>query len=117
MPMELINIVNLFKDNYLLYLILFIILFYLLVSLFTWSLKKPLLYLGISNIVSGLIIIVIRILLNFIGSFLPNYISIIDIILPSILKPILVSGIVITLIGIIMLIINYLLNKSKRVYE
>ena len=115
MPTELINIINLLNKNLILYLIIFIILFYLVISLFTWSFIKPLKYLGISNIIVGILIIIIRFLLNsIINIALPDYIKIFDIILPTIVKPLLISGIICIIIGIIMLIINYLINKYKR---
>ena len=114
MPMELTNIINLLNQNLILYLIIFIILFYLLISLCTWSFIKPLKYLGISNIVVGIVIIIIRFLLNSIISLLPDYIKIFEIILPSIVKPLLLSGILCSCIGIFMLIINYLINKYRK---
>ena len=114
MPMELTNIINLLNENLILYLIIFIVSFYLLISLLTWSFIKPLKYLGISNIVVGIVIIIIRLLLNSITNLIPEYIKIFEIILPTIVKPLLISGIICIIIGIIMLIINYLINKYKR---
>ena len=113
MPMELTNIINLLNENLILYLIIFIVSFYLLISLCTWSFIKPLKYLGISNMVVGIVVIIIRFSLNLLIGFIPDYIKIFEIILPSIVKPLLYSGIICILVGIFMLIINYLINRYK----
>ena len=114
MPTELINIINLLNANLILYLVIFIILSYILISFFTWSFIKPLKYLGISNIVVGVIVIIIRFLLNIIDVFVPDYIKIVEIVLPTIVKPLIVSGIVAIISGILMLVVNYLINKYKE---
>lgn len=113
MPKELIDILNVFNENIVIYLILVFVFSYLIISLLTWSFIKPLKYLGISNIVVGIIVVMIRFLLNFIGNFVPDYIKLIEVILPSILKPLLMTGIICVIVGIILLIINYLINKYK----
>lgn len=113
MPTELTNIINLLNENLTVYLIIFIVLSYLLISLLTWSFIKSLKYLGISNIIVGIVVIVIRFLLNFITNILPDYINIAEVVLPTIVKPLLLSGISLIIVGIIMLIINYLIIKYK----
>ena len=114
MPTELVNLINLLNDNFLVYLIIFIIAFYLMISFFTWSLLKPLQYLGISNIVIGIVIIIIRLLLNAITTLLPDYIKIVETILPTALKPLLISGMLCITFGIIMIVVYYLINKYKN---
>lgn len=113
MPTELVNLINILNSNFIIYLVLFIIIFYLLISLLTWDIIKPLKYLGISNIVVGVIIIIIRFILNEVVTLVPDYIKFVETILPTILKPILISGILCILFGIIMILAYSLINKYK----
>ena len=114
MPIELTNVINLFKDNFIIVLLIFLVVFYLLISLLTWDFKKPLFYLGISNVVVGIVVIIIRFLLNGVTNFIPSYITFVDDILPTVLKPLLISGIVCLGIGILMIIIYYVILKIKN---
>lgn len=112
---QLLSLIN--SDIFFVIFGIFIIITFLLISFLTFSFVKPLLYLGIPTLISGVIFIIIRFSATFIISLFGNTIKFINIVLPSILKPVLVNGILLLIIGIIMIIVYSLINKKKKVAE
>lgn len=113
-PTQLIPFINIITSTYFyIYAIVVFIVFYLFVSLLTWSFLKPLKYLGIPTMMAGSLFISIRFVPSIIISLIPNM-SIMKYILPSMLKPILIMGISLLIIGILMFIIYILINKYDK---
>lgn len=111
----LLKLIKLLSSNLLwLYFVLVILGFYLILSLITWSFKRPLKFLGIPSIITGLIMIIAYFIIKILP--LPLSDGMITI-LTSGIKPVFNIGLVCFLMGIIMLIllqvINLLLNKKN----
>lgn len=107
---ELLEIVKILNSELLwIYFIIINIVYYGLIALLTWDIKKPLMYVGIPAIIVGSLLIIIRFSINF---FLPN--NSLLILISSALKPLLIIGIVCILVGIIMIVGYKLLNKMKK---
>ena len=106
----ILKVANLLNSDMLwVYFLVVIVVFYLIIALTTWDIKKPLIYLGIPSLLVGVILSVIR--------FLPNIITIknsILIILNSLIKPLLITGIMCIIIGIIMIILYKILEKKHK---
>lgn len=106
----ILKVANLLNSDMLwVYFLVVIVVFYLIIALTTWDIKKPLIYLGIPSLLVGVILSVIR--------FLPNIIPIknsILIILNSLIKPLLITGIMCIIIGIIMVILYKILEKKHK---
>lgn len=106
----ILKVANLLNSDMLwVYFLVVIVVFYLIIALTTWDIKKPLIYLGIPSLLVGVILSVIR--------FLPNIIPIknsILIILNSLIKPLLITGIMCIIIGIIMIILYKILEKKHK---
>lgn len=94
------------------YMGLFILLMYLVIGLLTWSIIKPLKYLGIPTLITGILFIIIRFIPNIVISILDVKISVIKAVLPSVLKPIFIYGISSLLIGLVMIILYNLFTKK-----
>jgi len=110
---ELSLIVNFLSSDLMwLYFIIVLLLFYGIISLLTWSLKKPLMFLGIPTIIAGIIVILFMLLVN----FLPFEEKLFEYLL-LMFKPLLTIGIVFFILGIIMLVIYKILNKKKNTSE
>ena len=113
-PTQLIPFINIINNSHFyVYVIILFILFYLLISLMTWSFLKPLKYLGIPTIIAGSLFISIRFISSFIINLIPNM-SIMKYILPGMLKPILIMGICLLIFGILMFVIYILINKYAK---
>lgn len=114
-PSEIQNLLK-FLDNGMVwvYIGIFFIVMYLLISLLTWSFIKPLKYLGIPTMISGMLLIVIRLLARTIINLFDLKINFINNLLPVILKPLLIYGIICTIIGILMIITYKIINKKKK---
>lgn len=109
------NILDLFTTNQILiFILLFIIVSYLLIALFTWSIRKPLKYLSIPLIIVGILLLTIRFAGSMIISFLPLEINIPNTIISVILNPFLKSGIYCLLIAILFIIIYILTGKLNK---
>lgn len=91
------------------YFIIVIIGFYALVSLLTWNLKKPLMFLGIPTIIVGVFLIILR---YSVGLFIP-YESMLTIV-NSAVKPLFTLGIISIIVGIIMIVVYKVLNRRKK---
>ena len=106
----ILKVANLLNSDMLwVFFLVVIVVFYLIIALTTWDIKKPLIYLGIPSLLVGVILSVIR--------FLPNIIPIknsILIILNSLIKPLLITGIMCIIIGIIMIILYKILEKKHK---
>lgn len=98
-----------------LYIVIFIVIMYLLISLLTWSFIKPLKYLSIPTILVGILLIIIRLSSSIITNLIDADISFIKNLLPLVLKPLLTNGIVCTLIGITMLMVYIIINKKMKI--
>lgn len=109
------NILDLFTTNQILiFILLFMIVSYLLIALFTWSIRKPLKYLSIPLIIVGILLLAIRFTGSMIISFLPLEINIPNTIISVILNPFLKSGIYCLLIAILFIIIYILTGKLNK---
>jgi len=107
---ELLQLIGFLNSELLwLYIIIVIASFYAIASLLTWSIKKPLMFLGIPTIIVGILLLTIRFLAKF---FLPN--ENILTILNSITKPLLVNSIICIVIGIVMIVVYQILKKEKK---
>lgn len=100
--------------------VLFVVVF-LLVSLFTWSFYKPLIWLGIPTIMVGILTASIgstRLLMNNITiEELGSYQTIIENLVSPILNNLLIYGLIILAKGTIMVIIYSIIDKHKRKKE
>lgn len=92
-----------------LYFVIVFILFYAIISLLTWDIKKPLMFLGIPSIIVGTFLIILRFLVSL---FVPNE-SLLNLFNSSI-KPLFIIGIICIIVGIIMIIVYKVLNKIKK---
>lgn len=102
------------KQAFWLYVIGIFVVFYLLVSLLTWSFIKPLKYLGIPTIIVGILFIIIRFVPNALLTLVDENINFIKGLLPSILKPVLINGLVCLIVGVLMIVGYTLINKNKK---
>lgn len=94
------------------YIGVFFLISYLLISLLTWSFIKPLKYLGIPTILVGVLLIIVRFTSNIIITLInSDELNMIKVILPNLLKPMLINGIICVLIGIGMVVGYSLINK------
>ena len=118
-PSEIQELLKFLNTNLVwLYIGLFLIFTYLLISLLTWSLLKPLKYLGIPTIVTGVLFLIVRLLSSVIVGLFSIEFPVIKVVLPSILKPVLISGLLCMIIGIVMIVLyvvinNHLKNKNQ----
>lgn len=109
------NILDLFTTNQILiFILLFMIVSYLLIALFTWSIRKPLKYLSIPLTIVSILLLAIRFTGSMIISFLPLEINIPNTIISVILNPFLKSGIYCLLIAILFIIIYILTGKLNK---
>lgn len=109
------NILDLFTTNQILiFILLFMIVSYLLIALFTWSIRKPLKYLSIPLTIVSILLLAIRFTGSMIISFLPLEINIPNTIISVILNPFLKSGIYCLLIAILFIIIYILTGKFNK---
>lgn len=97
------------------YIGIFFLVTYLLISLLTCSFIKPLKYLGIPTIIVGVLLIIFRFTsTGIINMIVDEELNIIKIILPNLLKPMLINGIICLLVGILMIVGYKLINKYKK---
>lgn len=107
---ELLELIKFLNSGLLwLYIIIVIIVFYAIISLLTWNIKKPLIFLGIPNIIAGILLIILRFSISLI---LPdkNMVAIIN----PMSKPLLTIGIVCIILGVAMIAGYKLLNKLPK---
>ena len=103
-------IMNFLDSEYLwLYFSLIILAFYLLLCLFTWSFKRPFLFLGIPSIILGMLLLA----LYFIIGVIPLEETLINV-LQSSTKPLFNVGLICLIMGIVMIIINRLLSLLNK---
>lgn len=107
---ELLELIKFLNSGLLwLYIIIIIIVFYVIISLLTWNIKKPLIFLGIPNIISGILLIILRLSINLL---LPEK-NMVAIIAPM-SKPLLTIGIVCIILGVTMIVGYKLLTKLPK---
>lgn len=114
---ELISAFEFFNSTtFILCFVAFLIVFYLLISLLTWSMIKPLKYMGIPTLIVGIICIPIYLAPNVIINFLPldEYVNIIEKVLPLFMKPLLIYGIACFIVGLLMIIVYKIINKKRK---
>lgn len=92
-----------------LYFIIIVVIFYAIIALLTWNIKKPLMYLGIPTIIVGIFLIILR----FTSSLVLPDKKLLVIFNPAV-KPLFIMGIICIIIGIAMIVIYKLLNKKKK---
>lgn len=114
---KLLGLISFFNTKFFwLYLMIILCVFYLIISLLTWSIKKPLMFLGIPSVVVGIILMIIR----FFVRLLPLSEKILAII-NSAIKPLFVNGVICIVLGVIMIGVYGLLNvihkKKKMIQE
>ena len=97
-----------------LYIAIFFILMYLLISLLTWSFIKPLKYLGIPTVLVGILLIIVRLSSSIILNFTNIETGLITALLPLVLKPLVIYGIVCTLFGILMIVAYIIITKNLK---
>ncbi|MBE6140371.1 MAG: hypothetical protein E7172_02420 [Firmicutes bacterium] len=106
----LLNLLDFLKSDLLfLYFLITVLGFYAIISLLTWSIKKPLIFMGIPTIINGIILVILRFSFSL---FIPNK-NLLSI-YTSALKPLLIAGITCILIGTLLIIIYKILNRNKE---
>lgn len=114
-PKELTTVLSTFNNGMIwVYIGLFLICMYLLISLLTWSFIKPLKYLGIPTCFVGVFFLIIRLSSSLVLNIFEEKANIIKILLPSMLKPILFNGIIALLIGVLMIILYVVVNNNRK---
>lgn len=108
MDSTIVNTLNIIKGPYLwLIMLIFSVFIYLLLSLVNKNFKKPLRYLGITIIISGVLFIILRFLSpTLIKYIFEENVNIVKIFMPRILKTITNIGIIYIIIGVILIIIH-----------
>lgn len=115
---EMMNLLSFLSGRMiLLYIALFVIVMYLIISLLTWSFLKPLKYLGIPTLCVGILFIFARFFSTIMIDLLNIKINIIKTLLPSMLSPVLINGILCTVLGLIMIIVYAVINKRIKSKE
>lgn len=96
--------------------IIYIVLSYLIVALLTWNMHKPLLYLGIPLLGSGIIFTMIKLFNGIIFDLLMSNtkIAFIKYMAPIVLNPLMKIGIISLIIGLIFIIVYYPINEKRR---
>ena len=97
------------------FIMCFIIINYLLISLLTWSFYKPLRYLSIPTMLTGITLIVTI----FLPSLLINILNVnlpfnLEPIIKVLLNPLLIPGILLTIIGVVMIVLYNIINKKEE---
>ena len=113
---KVISIIKFIQSKYMyIFIMCFIIINYLLISLLTWSFHKPLRYLSIPTMLTGITLIV--------TIFLPSLlINILNVNLPFNLEPIikvllntlLIQGILLNIICVVMIVLYNIINKKEE---
>lgn len=91
-----------------------IIISYLILALFNWSFIKPIKYIGISIIVVGSLLILVRALNSVLLGLVSTIFNLPASIMSILLRPVLIMGIVYIIIGILLIILNNLYYKNKK---
>lgn len=113
--LEINNILSFISDGLLCGILVTItVISYLILSLLNWDFIKPLKYIGISLIIVGLILIIIRFSNSFIIESILSEISIPASILGTVFKPLLIMGIFYMFIGIILIVLQNIYYKNKK---
>lgn len=116
MPSEVVKIVEMMDFvkflNYEMmwvYFVLLIVIFYGILALLTWNLKKPLLYLGIPSFVFGLLFLSFRLVIN----LFTKEIALLEKTGFHIFEPLFTVGILSLIMGIIMIVVYIILKRIK----
>lgn len=112
---KVISIIKFIQSKYMyIFIMCFIIINYLLISLLTWSFHKPLRYLSIPTMLTGITLIVTI----FLPSLLINILNVnlpfnLEPIIKVLLNPLLIPGILLTIIGVVMIVLYNIINKKE----
>lgn len=113
---RVISIIKFIQSKYMyIFIMCFIIINYLLISLLTWSFHKPLRYLSIPTMLTGITLIVTI----FLPSLLINILNVnlpfnLEPIIKVLLNPLLIPGILLTIIGVVMIVLYNIINKKEE---
>ena len=113
---KVISIIKFIQSKYMyIFIMCFIIINYLLISLLTWSFHKPLRYLSIPTMLTGITLIVTI----FLPSLLINILNVnlpfnLEPIIKVLLNPLLITGILLTIIGVVMIVLYNIINKKEE---
>ena len=113
---KVISIIKFIQSKYMyIFIMCFIIINYLLISLLTWSFYKPLRYLSIPTMLTGITLIVTI----FLPSLLINILNVnlpfnLEPIIKVLLNPLLIPGILLTIIGVVMIVLYNIINKKEE---
>ena len=113
---KVISIIKFIQSKYMyIFIMCFIIINYLLISLLTWSFHKPLRYLSIPTMLTGITLIVTI----FLPSLLINILNVnlpfnLEPIIKVLLNPLLIPGILLTIIGVVMIVLYNIINKKEE---
>lgn len=108
--LELVGLLN--SDLLWIGIIAIVVVFYTILSLLTWSFKRPLMFLGVPTIIVGVLLVILR----FSISLFPIDGNILKIVSAAI-NPLLTIGVICTLIGIAMTVVYKLLNKKEKLEQ
>ena len=95
-------------------LVAVLVISYLLFALFTWNFIKPCKYIGVSSIVVGCLLLVIRFANSFVLDLVVPDISIPNSVLSTVFKPLLIMGIIYIFVGIALIVLQHLYFKKKN---
>lgn len=113
---KVISSIKFIQSKYMyIFIMCFIIINYLLISLLTWSFYKPLRYLSIPTILTGITLIVTI----FLPSLLINILNVnlpfnLEPIIKVLLNPLLIPGILLTISGVVMIVLYNIINKKEE---
>ena len=113
---KVISIIKFIQSKYMyIFIMCFIIINYLLISLLTWSFHKPLRYLSIPTMLTVITLIVTI----FLPSLLINILNVnlpfnLEPIIKVLLNPLLIPGILLTIIGVVMIVLYNIINKKEE---
>lgn len=107
---EILKLIGFLDSEFLwLYFIIIIVAFYAVIGLLTWSIKKPLMFLGIPSIIVGALLIILRFSISM---FLSN--ESLLMIFDSMVKPLFTIGLICVLVGIVMIALYIVLREIQK---
>lgn len=95
-------------------LIVILVVSYLLYALFTWSFVKPCKFIGVSSIIAGCLLLIVRFGNSFVIDSILSDVKVPGSLLAVIFKPILIMGIIYIVVGIGLIVVQNIYFKNKK---
>ncbi len=105
------------SDFFWIYVLIFFVISYLILSLLTFSFKKSLLYLGIPTSIVGLLLSIGYIVLKIMILFMDSKVEFMKDLIPKLIRPILNNGLLCLGVGVVLIVLNIILNKIFKKKE